>query len=40
MSESGDGERWAARVEEYLTDPISQPDMDKWQTNLFFKLAD
>ena len=19
---------------------ISQPDMDKWQTNLFFKLAD
>lgn len=40
MSESSDGERWAARVEEYLTDPISQPDMDKWQTNLFFKLAD
>jgi effector-binding domain-containing protein len=40
MSESNDGELWAARVEEYLSDPISQPDMDKWQTNLIFKLAD
>jgi len=40
MSESTDGEIWAARVEEYLSDPISQPDMDKWQTNLIFKLAD
>ena len=40
MSESSGGELWAARVEEYLSDPISQPDMNKWQTNLIFKLAD
>ena len=40
MAESSDGERWAARLEEYLTDPISQPEMDKWRTNLLFKLAD
>jgi hypothetical protein len=29
-----------ARLEEYLHDPMSQPDMEKWQTNLIFKLAD
>ena len=40
MSESNDGEICVARVEEYLSDPISQPEMDKWQTNLIFKLAD
>jgi effector-binding domain-containing protein len=40
MSESEEGELWAARLEEYLSDPMSQPDMDRWQTNLMFKLAD
>jgi effector-binding domain-containing protein len=39
-SELANGELWAARVEEYLNDPMSQPDMNKWQTNLLFKLAD
>jgi effector-binding domain-containing protein len=39
-SPSAEGELWSARVEEYLTDPIKQPDMNKWQTNLIFKLAD
>ena len=33
-------ELWVARLEEYLHDPMSQPDMEKWQTNLIFKLAD
>ena len=33
-------ERWAARLEEYLNGPDDQPDMDKWETNLVFKLAD
>lgn len=33
-------ERWAARLELYLTDPAEQPDMDKWETLLAFKLAD
>ena len=40
VSESAEGERWAVRLEEYLSDPMSQPDMNRWQTNLIFKLAD
>jgi effector-binding domain-containing protein len=32
-------ERWAARLEEYLTNPDDQPDMSKWETNLVFRLA-
>jgi effector-binding domain-containing protein len=39
-AESAVGVRWIARVEEYLTDPVEQPDMEQWQTNLIFKLAD
>jgi effector-binding domain-containing protein len=35
-----DGERWACRLETYLTDPGQQPDMSKWVTQLAFKLAD
>lgn len=34
------GERWACRVEFYLTDPAEQPDLSKWQTQLAFLLAD
>ncbi len=33
-------ERWTARLEEYLNGPDDQPDMNKWETNLLFKLAD
>jgi len=32
-------ERWTARLEEYLNGPDDQPDMDKWETNLVFRLA-
>lgn len=39
-SDSGDGERWRARLEYYLTNPDDQPDMDEWETLLAFKLAD
>jgi len=35
-----DGERWGARLELYLTDPRDEPDMDKWVTDLAFRLAD
>jgi hypothetical protein len=35
-----DGERWACRLEIYLTDPSQEPDMSKWVTQLAFKLAD
>jgi len=33
-------ERWDARLEEYLTRPDDQPDMNQWETNLAFKIAD
>lgn len=34
------GDAWACRVESYLTDPDEEPDMTKWETTLFFRLAD
>jgi effector-binding domain-containing protein len=34
-----DGDRWACRLENYLTDPDQEPDMSKWVTQLAFKLA-
>jgi effector-binding domain-containing protein len=37
--ESDGDERWVARLEEYLNGPEDQPDMDKWKTNLLFKIA-
>lgn len=33
-------ERWTARLEEYLSDPEEQPDLNTWETNLVFRLAD
>jgi effector-binding domain-containing protein len=35
-----DGERWGGRLEIYLTDPAQEPDMNKWVTQLAFRLAD
>jgi effector-binding domain-containing protein len=35
-----DGQRWGCRLEVYRTDPAIQPDMDKWETDLQFRLAD
>ena len=39
VTPSEDGERWACRLENYLTDPSQEPDMSKWVTELAFKLA-
>jgi len=39
MTPGEDGERWACRLENYLTDPSQEPDMSKWVTELAFKLA-
>jgi effector-binding domain-containing protein len=39
-SPDGSGERWGARLENYLTDPREEPDMSKWLTELAFRLAD
>lgn len=33
-------ERWACRLESYLTDPREEPDMSKWEIELAFRLAD
>ncbi|PJI86623.1 GyrI-like domain-containing protein [Luteimicrobium subarcticum] len=35
-----DGEVWGSRIEWYLTDPRDEPDMDRWETELAFRLAD
>ena len=40
MSERDGTGQWACRLEIYLTDPGQEPDMDKWETQLAFKLAD
>ena len=32
-------EWWGARMEIYLTDPASEPDPNKWQTELAFLVA-
>jgi len=39
MAERDGAGHWACRLEIYLTDPSQEPDMDKWQTRLAFKLA-
>ena len=40
MTSTPDGERWAARLEIYETDPAVEPDMAKWTTLLAFRLSD
>jgi effector-binding domain-containing protein len=34
-----DGDQWGCRIEVYNTDPAVEPDMAKWETDLFFRLA-
>lgn len=34
------GDEWAARLETYLTDPAEEPDMDRWETELAFRVVD
>jgi effector-binding domain-containing protein len=34
-----EGDRWAARLEIYETDPAVEPDMTNWTTQLAFRLA-
>ncbi|HTF40574.1 MAG TPA: GyrI-like domain-containing protein [Propionibacteriaceae bacterium] len=40
VSDSPVGERWGCRLEIYHTDPLEQPDMNAWRTELAFRLAD
>jgi effector-binding domain-containing protein len=39
MVETPEGERWASRLELYQTDPAVEPDMNRWETGLAFRLA-
>ena len=34
-----EGDRWRCRLELYHTDPREEPDMNRWDTELLFKLA-
>ncbi|WP_163567161.1 GyrI-like domain-containing protein [Fodinicola feengrottensis] len=34
------GEKWGCRLESYKTNPVIEPDMSKWETELAFRLAD
>jgi effector-binding domain-containing protein len=38
-SDGVEGERWGARLEFYLTDPDDEPDMNKWETEVAFRVA-
>jgi effector-binding domain-containing protein len=38
--EVADGTAWGCRLEAFLTNPMEQPDMSQWDTDLVFKLAD
>ena len=40
MTDSPVGERWGCRLEIYHSDPLEQPDMNTWRTELAFRLAD
>jgi effector-binding domain-containing protein len=40
MSDSPVGERWGCRLEIYHSDPVEDPDMNTWRTELAFRLAD
>ena len=40
MNDTPIGERWGCRIEIYHTDPLEQPDMNAWRTELAFRLAD
>jgi effector-binding domain-containing protein len=40
MRETHDGEKWESRLEVYLTDPDTEPDPEKWETQVIYLLAD
>lgn len=40
MNDSPIGERWGCRLEIYHSDPVDDPDMNTWRTELAFRLAD
>jgi len=39
MHQTPSGEIWACRLEQMFTNPAEEPDMHKWETHLYLKLA-
>jgi effector-binding domain-containing protein len=39
VTRTGQGDTWAARLEIYETDPAQEPDLNKWVTQLAFRLS-
>ena len=40
VTPTGAGDAWGARLEVFLTDPRVEPDIERWQTEMAFRLAD
>ncbi|WP_127503168.1 GyrI-like domain-containing protein [Actinoplanes solisilvae] len=40
MQPTPTGEVWGCRLEVLMTNPAEQPDMHRWRTDLFLRLAD
>lgn len=40
VRESDRGEHWGCRLEVYRTNPAEEPDPNRWETELAFRLAD
>lgn len=40
MTQEADGQHWAGRTEHYLTNPMEQPDLNEWDTELQFLVRD
>jgi effector-binding domain-containing protein len=38
--DDGEGTAWGCRLEVFMTNPMEQPDMSQWDTDLVFRLAD
>ncbi len=39
LTRTDEGDRWGARLEIYETDPALEPDLNKWETQLAFRLS-
>lgn len=40
VEETAAGDRFACRIETYITDPRTEPDQNKWQTEVAIRIAD
>jgi effector-binding domain-containing protein len=40
VSRTPEGERWGARLENFLTNPVEVPELNDWDTELAFRIAD